>query len=156
MCGPECSSAALAKYGLPVVAAPLDQIISLPRVIDGEKTWFSKYPSSNPTLSVSSFTFLASSKLRPSGFSQATPINSPLPDFIAFAISSKVSILAKFGEHTHKAFISGSAIISVMESYAFALSPTPIDFAIKADSSAESLVRDMTPITSQFLTEIND
>jgi len=35
MCGPECSSAALAKYGRPVVAAPLDQIISFPRVIEG-------------------------------------------------------------------------------------------------------------------------
>ena len=42
MCGPLCSSAARAKNGLPVVAAPRAQIISFPLVIEGENTWFSK------------------------------------------------------------------------------------------------------------------
>ena len=94
--------------------------------------------------------------MRPSGFSQVTPINSPLPLEIALAISSKVSIRAKFGEHTHNASILGSAIISVIESYALALSPTPILRAIAADSSADVFVLDITPITSTFLTDIKD
>ena len=75
---------------------------------------------------------------------------------MALAISSNVSIRAKFGEQTQSASIAGSAIISVMVSYAFALSPTPIDRASLADSSADAFVRDMTPTTSQFRTDISD
>ena len=83
-------------------------------------------------------------------------MSSPLLVDIAFAISSNVSTLAKFGEQTHKASILGSAIISVIESYALALLPTPILRARLADSSADFFVRDIIPTTSTFLTPIKD
>ena len=75
---------------------------------------------------------------------------------MALAISSNVSIRAKLGEQTHSASIAGSAIISVIVSYAFALSPTPMVCASIADSSADALVRDIIPTTSQLRTDIND
>ena len=105
---------------------------------------------------MSSNTFFASATFRPNGFSQATPINSPFPEDIALAISSNVSMRAKLGEQTHNASMVESAIISVMVSYALALSPTPMDRANAADSTADAFVRDITPITSTFRTEISD
>ena len=70
-------------------------------------------------------------------------------------ISSMISIRVKFGAHIQSALILASITISVTVSYTLA-SPTPIVRAKDADSSADDLVRDMTPITSQFLTPIND
>ena len=78
------------------------------------------------------------------------------PEDIALAISSNVSMRAKLGEQTHNASMVESAIISVMVSYALALSPTPMDRANAADSTADAFVRDITPITSTFRTEISD
>ena len=66
-----------------------------------------------------------------------------------------ISILVKLGAHIHIASIFGSATISDTVSKALA-SPTPIVRAKAADSSAEDLVRDITPNTSQFLTPIRD
>ena len=42
MCGPLCSSAARARYGRPVVAAPRAQISAWPASTCGAKTWFSR------------------------------------------------------------------------------------------------------------------
>ncbi len=42
MCGPLCSSAARARYGRPVVAAPRAQSSSRPVSTCGAKTWFSR------------------------------------------------------------------------------------------------------------------
>ena len=74
-----------------MVAAPLAQTISFPRVMEGAKIWFSRYPSRRFTLWVSSKTFFASSTFLPKGFSHVTPSSSPFPDEIALAISSNVS-----------------------------------------------------------------
>ena len=41
-CGPLCSSAARARYGRPVVAAPRAQSSSRPRSTWGANTWFSR------------------------------------------------------------------------------------------------------------------
>ena len=48
MCGPLCSSAARARYGRPVVAAPRAQSRSRPVSTCGAKTWFSRYPCAKP------------------------------------------------------------------------------------------------------------
>ena len=42
ICGPACSSAARARYGLPVVAAPRAQMSFLPASTWGAKSWFSR------------------------------------------------------------------------------------------------------------------
>ncbi len=42
LCGPLCSSAARARYGRPVVAAPRAQMSFLPASTCGAKSWFSR------------------------------------------------------------------------------------------------------------------
>jgi len=97
----------------------------------------------------------ASAALRPSGFSQHTPMSSPLPDSMVSTISSMTSTRVKFGEQIHTASISGEATISATVSNTCA-SPTPSSRASVAASPAVFAVRETIPSTSALRTASNE
>jgi hypothetical protein len=95
----------------------------------------------------------ASATLRASGFSQAIPLSVPRPLSTAATISSKFSIRAWFGPVTQIASIAGSATMSVIVVYAFAL-PTSSLRAYAAAASAFARFGLHTPSTSPSRTPI--
>ena len=120
LCGPQCSSAARAKYGRPVAAAPRRQMTSLPRTTDGVNTWFSRYPVGIPASSIISTTRRASCKLRAKGFSQATPNNGVARFALPAAMASITAIRESLGELIQIASMLGSAAIASRSSNATA------------------------------------
>src|SRR6267378_464777 len=155
MCGPLCSSAARARYGRPVSAAPRAQISSRPRMMSGANSWFSRYPVFNPTLCARAATFFASATFRARGFSQARPRSVPAPLFMAPTISSMFEMRAWLGPHSQSAFIAGSATMSRMDLYGLA-SPTSCSRASAAVAAAFFSLGLQTPRTSASRTDVHD
>src|SRR6266540_1210536 len=154
MWGPLCSSAARARYGRPVSAAPRAQRMAWPCVTAGANAWFSRYSWAIPDCFTTSATRFASAKFRASGFSDAIPLSSAVPRASVSAISSTFSMRASFRPHSHTASMAGSATISAMDRYALVW-PRSSRRARAAISSARCRVGLHTPSTSASRTAWN-